>query len=98
FTAAFVTVAGLLVFSTTFPSAAGAFSLIRAALGAGLGFGAQNIVKDVLNGLFMVIEDLLGVGDVVDLGPATGVVESVGIRITDIRDVNGTLDRKSTRL
>jgi len=48
-------------------------------------------VKDVLNGLFMVIEDQLGVGDVVDLGPATGVVESVGIRITDIRDVNGTL-------
>src|SRR5690606_10611373 len=59
--------------------------------GAGLGFGAQNIVKDVLNGFFMVIEDQLGVGDVVDLGPATGVVESVGIRITDIRDVNGTL-------
>jgi small conductance mechanosensitive channel len=45
----------------------------------------------VLNGLFMVMEDQLGVGDVVDLGPATGVVEAVGIRITQIRDVNGTL-------
>jgi len=86
-----VIVAVLLIISTTFPDAAGAFSLITAAIGAGLGFGAQNIVKDVLNGLFMVIEDQLGVGDVVDLGPATGVVESVGIRITDIRDVNGTL-------
>ena len=67
------------------------FALLTAALGAGLGFGAQNIVKDVLNGLFMVMEDQLGVGDVVDLGFATGVVEAVGIRITQVRDVNGTL-------
>ena len=69
----------------------GAFSLVTAALGAGLGFGAQNIVKDILNGLFMVAEDQLGVGDVVDLGAATGVVENVGIRVTQVRDVNGTL-------
>ncbi|SFN53522.1 mechanosensitive ion channel family protein [Mycetocola miduiensis] len=69
----------------------GSLALLTAALGAGLGFGAQNIVKDVLNGLFMVMEDQLGVGDVVDLGPATGVVERVGIRITQVRDVNGTL-------
>ncbi|PZQ88185.1 MAG: mechanosensitive ion channel protein MscS [Leifsonia xyli] len=86
-----VIVGVLLIITTVAPNAAGAFSLITAAIGAGLGFGAQNIVKDVLNGLFMVIEDQLGVGDVVDLGPATGVVEAVGIRITDIRDVNGTL-------
>ena len=45
----------------------------------------------MLNGLFMVMEDQLGVGDVVDLGPATGVVEAVGIRVTQVRDVNGTL-------
>jgi moderate conductance mechanosensitive channel len=69
----------------------GAFSLITAALGAGLGFGAQNVVKDVLNGLFMVVEDQLGVGDVVDVSFATGVVETVGIRTTQIRDVNGVL-------
>ena len=60
-------------------------------LGAALGFGAQSIIKDVLNGLFMVFEDQLGVGDVVDLGIAEGVVERVGIRITEIRDVSGTL-------
>ncbi|TIH31637.1 mechanosensitive ion channel family protein [Subtercola vilae] len=60
-------------------------------IGAALGFGAQNIIKDMLNGLFMVVEDQLGVGDVVDLGPATGVVEAVGIRVTTLRDVNGTL-------
>jgi small conductance mechanosensitive channel len=73
------------------PNVTGAFALITAALGAGLGFGAQNVVKDTLNGIFIVAEDQLGVGDVVDLGPATGVVEYVGIRITDLRDVNGTL-------
>ena len=81
----------LVLFTTLVPQATGAFALITAALGAGLGFGAQNIVKDVLSGLFMVAEDQLGVGDVVDLGPATGVVEGVGIRITLVRDVNGTL-------
>ncbi len=60
-------------------------------IGAALGFGAQSIVKDVLIGLFMVFEDQLGVGDVVDLGMAEGVVERVGIRVTEIRDVSGTL-------
>ncbi|MBC7591948.1 MAG: mechanosensitive ion channel [Salinibacterium sp.] len=81
----------LVLFNEVFPGATSAFALVTAALGAGLGFGAQNIVKDVLSGLFMVAEDQLGVGDVVDLGPATGVVEGVGIRITQVRDVNGTL-------
>lgn len=86
-----VIVAAVLIVSVAFPGATAAFSLITAALGAGLGFGAQNVVKDVLNGLLMVSEDQLGVGDVVDLGPATGVVEAVGIRITQVRDVNGTV-------
>jgi small-conductance mechanosensitive channel len=69
----------------------GSFALLSAAIGAGLGFGAQNIVKDVLNGMFMVVEDQLGVGDIVDLGFATGIVEEVKIRVTKVRDVNGTL-------
>lgn len=90
-TAVLVIMTVLVVFNKVFPGATSAFALITAALGAGLGFGAQNIVKDVLSGLFMVAEDQLGVGDVVDLGPATGVVENVGIRITQVRDVNGTL-------
>ena len=64
-------------------------------LGAALGFGAQNVVKDMLNGLFMVFEDQLGVGDIVELtstqGPVSGVVEGVGVRVTQVRDVNGTL-------
>ncbi len=56
-----------------------------------LGFGAQNIVKDVLNGMFIVVEDQYGVGDRVDLGLAQGVVESVGVRITTLKDDDGTI-------
>lgn len=81
----------VLIVSAIDPNATGAFSLITAALGAGLGFGAQNLVRDVLNGIFIVGEDQLGVGDVVDLGQASGVVEAVGIRVTTVRDVAGTL-------
>ncbi|MBF0672875.1 MAG: mechanosensitive ion channel [Salinibacterium sp.] len=90
-TAVVVVLALILLVGVLFPNASGAFAIVSAAVGAGLGFGAQNIVKDVLNGIFMVAEDQLGVGDVVDLGPATGVVEVVGIRVTQVRDVNGTL-------
>lgn len=60
-------------------------------LGAALGFGAQSLVRDVLNGLFMVFEDQLGVGDIVNLGEVSGVVERLGIRVTEVRDVDGTL-------
>jgi small conductance mechanosensitive channel len=60
-------------------------------IGVAVGFGAQNLVKDFLSGMFMLMEDQYGVGDVVDLGPATGTVESVGLRITTVRDVAGTV-------
>ena len=60
-------------------------------IAAGLAFGAQNIVKDILNGVFMVFEDQLGVGDLVTVGQITGTVEDVGIRITKVRASDGTL-------
>ncbi|WP_329794070.1 mechanosensitive ion channel family protein [Lentzea sp. DG1S-22] len=60
-------------------------------LGVAIGFGAQNLVKDFLAGMFMLLEDQYGVGDVVDLGPATGTVEAVALRTTTIRDTNGTV-------
>jgi len=60
-------------------------------IAAGLAFGAQNVVKDVLNGLFMVFEDQLGVGDLVTVGNITGTVEYVGIRVTQVRAGDGTL-------
>ncbi|QAY73848.1 mechanosensitive ion channel [Agromyces protaetiae] len=86
-----VTVVVFQVVGVLAPNVLGSFTFLSAAIGAGLGFGAQNIVRDTLNGLFMIVEDQVGVGDVVDLGPATGIVEEVKIRITKIRDVNGTM-------
>ncbi|MFK3983590.1 mechanosensitive ion channel family protein [Micromonospora sp. NPDC050397] len=59
--------------------------------GVALGFGAQTLVKDLIAGLFMLLEDQYGVGDTVDLGEATGIVEAVGLRITTIRDGRGVL-------
>ncbi len=60
-------------------------------VGIALGFGAQDLVKDFLSGVFMLIEDQYGVGDVVDVGDAAGVVEGVSLRTTRIRDVEGKL-------
>jgi small-conductance mechanosensitive channel len=60
-------------------------------IGVALGFGAQNFVKDFLAGIFMILEDQLGVGDVVDTGHAIGTVEAVGLRVTRLRDDQGTI-------
>ncbi len=59
--------------------------------GVALGFGAQNLVKDFIAGLFMLLEDQYGVGDVIDVGDVSGTVEAVGLRITTIRDARGVL-------
>ncbi|MCU1352325.1 MAG: mechanosensitive ion channel protein MscS [Acidimicrobiales bacterium] len=59
--------------------------------GVALGFGAQSLVKDFLSGVFMLIEDQYGVGDVVDVGEASGTVEAVSLRVTRLRDQNGTV-------
>jgi small-conductance mechanosensitive channel len=60
-------------------------------LGLAIGFGAQNLVKDFLSGVMMMVEDQYGVGDAVDLGEAVGTVENVGLRVTRVRDVDGTV-------
>ncbi|CAN5161001.1 mechanosensitive ion channel [soil metagenome] len=60
-------------------------------LGVALGFGAQNLVKDFLNGIAMILEDQYGVGDAVDLGEAVGIIEAVGLRVTRLRSVDGTV-------
>ncbi len=60
-------------------------------VGVAFGFGAQSLVKDYLAGIFMILEDQYGVGDAVDLGEASGTVEAVGLRVTRLRDVNGTV-------
>ena len=60
-------------------------------LGIALGFGAQSLVRDFLSGIFMILEDQYGVGDVVDVGEATGTIEAVTLRVTRLRDINGTV-------
>jgi small-conductance mechanosensitive channel len=58
-------------------------------VGVAIGFGAQSLVKDYLSGIFMMVEDQYGVGDVITIGDATGTVENVTLRVTRVRDVNG---------
>ncbi len=57
--------------------------------GVAIGFGAQSLVKDFLSGIFMILEDQYGVGDVIDTGEAVGTVEEVTLRITRLRDAGG---------
>jgi small-conductance mechanosensitive channel len=54
-------------------------------------FGVQNIVKDFISGVFMLVEDQIGVGDWVDMEKATGTVEEIGLRVTQLRDSDGTV-------
>lgn len=84
-------IALLMILGTTFgldiaPLLAGA-----GIVGVAIGFGAQDLVKDVISGMFLLAEDQYGVGDVVNLGEATGVVEGISLRTTRVRDVTGTL-------
>ncbi|MEM1335884.1 MAG: mechanosensitive ion channel family protein [Actinomycetota bacterium] len=59
--------------------------------GVALGFGAQSLVKDCISGLFILLEDQYGIGDVVDVGEATGVVEETSLRTTVLRSLDGTV-------
>lgn len=60
-------------------------------VGVALGFGAQTLVKDYLAGIFLIIEDQFGVGDLVDLGDAIGTVEEIRLRTTRVRDLSGVV-------
>jgi small conductance mechanosensitive channel len=69
----------------------GALIAVSTILGAAIGFGAQSLVKDILSGIFIVFEDQYGVGDWIQVDDVSGEVERIGLRITEIRDVQGTL-------
>jgi small conductance mechanosensitive channel len=60
-------------------------------IGVAIGFGSQSLVKDFLSGVFILVEDQFGVGDTIDVGEATGVVEVVSLRTTRLRSVDGTV-------
>lgn len=60
-------------------------------LGVAIGFGAQSLVKDVVHGIFIVLEDQFGLGDTIRVGAVTGQVERMTLRRTVVRDSEGTL-------
>jgi len=60
-------------------------------IGVILGFGAQTLIKDYLAGIFIILEDQFGVGDIVDVGPVVGTVEEVSLRYTRLRDMSGVV-------
>ena len=90
-TTASLTISAMIAILAELGVAIGALAAGAGILGAALGFGAQSLVRDFLAGLFIVVEDQFGVGDFVDLGSATGVVESIGLRVTQVRDSEGTV-------
>ena len=59
--------------------------------GLAIGFGAQSLVKDVISGVMLMIEDQFGVGDWVDLGEASGEVEEITLRVTRLRSADGVV-------
>jgi small conductance mechanosensitive channel len=60
-------------------------------VGLAIGLGAQSLIKDVITGFFLLFENLLSVGDIIEVGPHMGVVDSVGLRVTKIRKFSGEL-------
>lgn len=70
----------------------GAISLTFAGIGGvAIGFGAQSLVKDIINGFFILFEDQYAVGDYINIDDKGGVVESIELRVTKLRDFNGDL-------
>jgi small conductance mechanosensitive channel len=93
-----VSVVGVIVWATSFVTVVGqlGFNLGPLLAGAGVvglavGFGAQQLVRDVISGFFVLVEDQYGVGDTVTAGGVTGTVESMTLRLTRIRGDDGVL-------
>ncbi|HEU5127396.1 MAG TPA: mechanosensitive ion channel family protein [Glycomyces sp.] len=89
---------GVVIFSVAFMMILGAFNVNLAPIlasagiaGLAIGFGAQHLVQDYVAGIFMLLEDQYGVGDIVDVGEVVGTVEDMGLRVTTIRSLDGTL-------
>jgi small-conductance mechanosensitive channel len=91
-------VSGIVIFAVAFMLVLSAFNVNLAPIlasagiaGIAIGFGAQNLVQDYLAGIFILIEDQYGVGDNVDVGDAQGTVVDMGLRVTTLRSLDGTL-------
>lgn len=93
-----VSVVGVIVWAIAFVTVVGALGfelgpLIAGAgvIGLAVGFGAQQLVRDVITGFFVLVEDQYGVGDTVTVGTVTGTVESMTLRLTRVRGDDGVL-------
>ncbi|MDK1018769.1 MAG: mechanosensitive ion channel family protein [Actinomycetota bacterium] len=64
---------------------------IGTTIGIAVGFGAQDLVRDVISGFFILIEDQFGIGDVVSIAGVSGTVEAIRLRTTVLRDLNGNM-------
>lgn len=91
-------VSSIVIFTTAFMLVLSAFNVNLAPVlasagvaGIAIGFGAQTLVQDYLAGIFILLEDQYGVGDSVDVGDATGTVVDMGLRVTTLRSLDGTL-------
>jgi moderate conductance mechanosensitive channel len=91
-------VAGIVIYAIAFMLVLSAFNVNLAPIlasagiaGIAIGFGAQNLVQDYLAGIFILVEDQYGVGDFVDVGDASGTVVDMGLRVTTLRSLDGTL-------
>lgn len=60
-------------------------------VGLAVGFGAQNLVRDVVTGFFILLEDQFGIGDIVQVDSVGGKVETLTLRVTGLRDLDGTM-------
>lgn len=79
--------AASIIIGSTFKVSAGVLS----AIGFVVGIGAQSLVKDLINGFFIIFEDQYGIGDYVTIGKYSGIVENIGIRSTLLRDFSGDI-------
>lgn len=91
FTTWVIVITAIVMVLSEFGVNVGALIAVSTVLGAAIGFGSQSLVKDILSGIFIVFEDQYGVGDWVELDGVSGEVERVGLRVTELRDVHGTL-------
>jgi small-conductance mechanosensitive channel len=83
-----IVVAGLMIFQEI-GLAIGPVLASAGIVGVAIGFGAQSLVKDIITGAFIVLEQQFNIGDVVKIGDRAGAVESMGIRTTTLRDGDG---------
>jgi small conductance mechanosensitive channel len=62
-----------------------------AIIGLAISFGSQSLIKDLVNGCLILVEDQFAIGDVIDVGQFSGVVENLNLRVTQLRDGEGRL-------